>query len=152
MEDMKKIIVGVFLVMALLSQPIQTGAYERQAPKPIEVTYEEAQELMKIAYCEAGNQGVDGQLYVLSVIINRVNSPDYPDNVHDVIYQPYQFATKGMNKAEVTVETHLALCELEKGNLVPFIIAFETADSDSLKKYYTPAFTYKDHTFYTEKH
>ena len=149
---MKKIIMGVILGLIILNQPINSRAYERQCPKPIEMSYEEAQELMKIAFCEAGNQGIDGQRFVMSVIINRVNSPDYPDSIHEVIYQPHQFATKGMKTAEVTAETHLALAELETGNLVPYLVAFEKSDNDFLNQYFDRAFTYKDHTFYTEKH
>lgn len=149
---MKKRVMGILLGIAILSFPINAQAFERQCPKPIEVTYEEAQELMKIAFCEAGNQGIDGQRFVMSVIINRVNSPDFPDNIHDVIYQPHQFATKGMGKAEITVESHMALAELEMGNLVPQVIAFETTDNESLTTYFDKAFTFKDHTFYTAKH
>ena len=91
---MKKFIMGVILGLIILNQPINSRAYERQCPKPIEMSYEEAQELMKIAFCEAGNQGIEGQRFVMSVIINRVNSPDWPDTIHEVIYQPCQFATK----------------------------------------------------------
>ena len=54
---MKKIIMGVLLGVTILSQPISARAQDRQCPNPIEVTYEEAQELMQIAWCEAGNQG-----------------------------------------------------------------------------------------------
>lgn len=149
---MKKILAGFLIGAIILNAPINSRAYERQCPKPIEVTYEEAQELMKIAWCEARNQGIDGQRFVMSVVINRVNSPDYPDNIHDVIFQPHQFATEGMKDAEVTRETHLALAELEMGNLVPEVIAFEKSESDFLNQYFDKAFTFKDHTFYTKKH
>lgn len=151
---MKKALAGILLCLAILSHPFYSRAYDRQCPKPIEVTYEEAQELMKIAYCEAGNQGIEGQRYVMSVVINRVDSPDYPDTIHEVIHQKSQFsAARKMKTAEVTAETHLALCELEMGNLVPEIIAFGTEDADGeLQKYFNPAFVYKDHIFYTEKH
>ena len=73
---MKKIIMGVLLGVTILSQPISARAQVRQCPNPIEVTYEEAQELMQIAWCEAGNQGIDGQRYVMSVVINRVKKRD----------------------------------------------------------------------------
>lgn len=146
---MRKVMMGILLGMAVLCHPVCTQAHERQCPPPIEVTQKEAEELMQIAWCEAGNQGPDGQLYVMSVIINRVKSPDYPDNIHDVIYQPHQFATRGMSKAKPTADTHLALAYLEMGNLIPEIIAFETSDNNALDKYFCEAFEYKDHTFYT---
>ena len=43
-----------------------------------------------ILQCEAG--GYDGMLAVATVIMNRVASPAYPSNLHDVIYQSGQFA------------------------------------------------------------
>lgn len=43
-----------------------------------------------ILQCEAG--GYDGMLAVATVIMNRIASPAYPNNLHDVIYQSGQFA------------------------------------------------------------
>lgn len=146
---MKRIILGALLGMSILAQPIYAEAHERQSPKTIEVTQKEADELLRIAWCEAGNQGPDGQLYVMSVIINRVNSPEFPNNIHDVIYQPYQFATGGMSNAKPTEETHLALAYLEMGNLIPEIVAFETTENNALDRYFSKAFEYRDHSFYT---
>jgi spore germination cell wall hydrolase CwlJ-like protein len=90
----------------------------------------------------------------MSVVLNRVESEAFPDTSHEVITQESQFcAANKMKSAEITAETHLALCEIEKGNVTPKIIAFGTPEADSeLQKYFTPAFTYKDHIFYTEKH
>lgn len=146
---MKRIILGALLGMTVLCQPILSEAHDRQSPKAIEVTQKEADELLRIAWCEAGNQGPDGQLYVMSVIINRVNSPEFPNNIHDVIYQPYQFATGGMSNAKPTNETHLALAYLEMGNLIPEIVAFETTENNALDRYFSKAFEYRDHSFYT---
>lgn len=149
---MRKIIAGILLGGTVLSLPVDVAAYERQCPQIIEVTQSEAQELMQIAWCEAGNQGITGQLLVMSVILNRVASPDFPDDVHSVIHQDHQFATSGMSKAEITPETHYALAELEAGNKYPEIVAFETTNNDALDVYFSEAFTYKDHCFYTSKH
>ncbi len=48
--------------------------------------------LAEIIYCEAGNQSYTGQLAVGYVVMNRVKSSSYPNNVHDVIYQSGQFS------------------------------------------------------------
>ena len=148
---MRKAVLGILLAGTIMSLPVHSEAHERQCPKTIEVTQKEAQELMQIAWCEAGNQGSEGQLYVMSVIINRVNSPDFPDSIHDVIYQDHQFATAGMSKAKITPETHYALAELEMGNLIPEIIGFERSDNNALEVYFSEAFDFRDHTFYTAK-
>lgn len=150
---MKRVIIGGFLIgMAILCQPVEVRAQERQCPKTIEITQEEAIELLEIAWCEAGNQGIEGQRYVISVILNRRDSEDFPDSIHDVIYQSGQFATKGMSKAKITSETHMALAEIEMGNVIPEIVAFERKENSFLEKYFDPAFTFRDHTFYTKKH
>ena len=126
---------------------------EPTSPQVIELTYDEAQDLMTIASIEAGNQGIDGMRHVMSVVLNRASdtSEIWPDNIHDVIFQKNQFAVRNWNKANITVETHLALAEIEKGNVVPEIIAFETKNSDALDKYFDEAFEFQDHKFYVLK-
>lgn len=146
---MKKAILGILLGVTVLCHPIYAEAHERNCPQTIEVTQEEAEALMKIAWCEAGNQGVDGQLFVMSVIWNRVQSPLWPGDIKSVIYEPGQFATSRMASAEPTPETHYALALLEMGNLVPEIIAFEKVNNNALDKYFSEAFEYRDHQFYT---
>ena len=87
---------------------------------PVEITYDEAQDLLKIAAAEGGNQGVYGQLLIMIVIMNRVSSSEFPNSISEVIRQDGQFesVTNGMfNVAEPTADTHLALAELEKGKL-----------------------------------
>lgn len=149
---MKRVVAGILVGLCILTQPITAHALERQCPTIIEVTQQEAVELMQIASAEALNQGIDGMRYVMSVVINRVNSPDYPNDIHSVIYQPHQFYTAGMAKAEITPEVHMALALLEMGNLTPEIVAFETVQSDALDVYYSEAFTSGNHKFYTVKH
>jgi N-acetylmuramoyl-L-alanine amidase len=51
--------------------------------------------LSKIVYLEAGNQSDDGMLAVANVILNRVESDEFPDTVYEVIYQPKQFQPVG---------------------------------------------------------
>ena len=144
--------VGFLFALVILFQPVQSRAYERQCPKPIEVTQQEAQELMQIASAEALNQGTPGMLLVMSVVMNRVASPDYPDTIHEVIHQPHQFYTAGMKSAELTPDVHMALAQLEMGCLYPEIVAFERSENNSLDIYYDEAFTFLDHSFYTVKH
>lgn len=122
----------------------------------IQVSYEDAQRLMKIAWAEAGNQGLEGQLHVMEVVWNRVNSPDYPNSIEEVIKQPHQFETWSNGQyliAEPDVESHLALAELEKNrDLDTEIIAFETvSNGEVLTKWFDMSFTYLNHNFYTKK-
>lgn len=43
-------------------------------------------------YWEARNQSIAGQVAVAQVTMNRVASPDYPDDVCEVVYQHQQFS------------------------------------------------------------
>lgn len=48
--------------------------------------------LLRIASCEAGDQGVVGMAYVIKVVLNRVESNEFPNNIRDVIYEKKQFS------------------------------------------------------------
>lgn len=48
--------------------------------------------LSRIIYCESGNQSLEGRLAVGNVVMNRVESPRFPDTVYDVIFQRNQFS------------------------------------------------------------
>ena len=43
-------------------------------------------------YWEARNQSIAGQVAVAQVTMNRVESPRYPDDVCEVVYQRHQFS------------------------------------------------------------
>lgn len=114
----------------------------------IDITYSDAQLLMQIAAAEAEGEGPDGQRMIMSVVLNRVASPEWPDTISEVIFEPHQFYTAGMSEKRVNVDSHLALADLEAGNKVPEIVAFEKVGSDFLENYFTPVYTYRHHTFY----
>lgn len=117
----------------------------------IELSYEDARLLMGIAEAEAGNQGPDGMWLVMSVVLNRVNNPEFPDNIHDVIYAENQFYAEGIGKTEISPECHEALARIERGDVAPQIVAFEKTTNKTLEKYFSSAFGYRDHVFYTLK-
>ena len=47
--------------------------------------------LYRIAWAEARGEDEKGIVLVTNVIINRVNSPQFPNTIRDVIFQPNQF-------------------------------------------------------------
>lgn len=125
-----------------------------------EFTYAEAKLLLQVAQAEAGNQGEDGMWLVLSVIFNRMKSdnadyhPKGDHSVEGVIYKKYAFASVWDGRyleVEISPEAHLALARIEKGEVAPNIIAFETLESVALDEYFDEVFDYKDHKFYVEK-
>ena len=64
----------------------------------VTTTVDELYLLAAIVYAESGSECYDAQLAVANVVMNRVKSSAYPNNIKDVIYQPYQFtATRTQN-------------------------------------------------------
>ena len=76
------------------STPAET-ALEQEKALPVSpvvsfvFSEEDADYLVKVASCEAGNQGVIGMALVMRVVINRALQWDM--SIHDVIFQPEQF-------------------------------------------------------------
>lgn len=116
-----------------------------------EIFYGEIEEAVLVVQAEAGNQDELGKRYVADVIFNRVDSDDFPDTIHDVLYQkePVQFATV-FNGAidiaayEVTEDVFRIVLEEYFQRVNSEIIYFRTG------KYHdcgTPAFKHGDHYF-----
>ena len=84
-----------------------------------EITYDDAQLLMRIAMAEAESDGIEGKAMVMAVVLNRVKDQRFPDTVYEVITQDKQFspiADGRFYSVEPDVECNLALAEIEKGN------------------------------------
>ncbi|MFC7394412.1 cell wall hydrolase [Scopulibacillus cellulosilyticus] len=47
--------------------------------------------LAKLVHAEAGGESFAGKVAVAAVVLNRVDSPAFPNTIQDVIYQPGQF-------------------------------------------------------------
>jgi len=47
--------------------------------------------LAKLIYAEARGEPYIGQVAVGAVVLNRVKSPNFPDTIREVIYQPFAF-------------------------------------------------------------
>ena len=122
----------------------------------IQISQSDAEKLMKIAYAEAGGEGIYGQLRVMQVIYNRTKTEGFPDDIDGVIHQKSQFTsvTNGhYDKAEPTWETHMALALFEENNIHDDnLIGFETADNGkSLLAYFDYYDQLGNHVFYTLK-
>lgn len=140
----------------LLQEEVRyTRNWEGEFDDTIQVSYEDAQRLLKIAWAEAGNQGVIGQFLVMEVVYNRMLSEGFPNSIEEVISQPGQFQSyqDGVYAAaKPTWETHQALALLEKNKDIDYtIFAFENVRNHSLETYFDPVFQYGDHVFYTTK-
>lgn len=85
--------------------------------KILEFTYDEAQLLMHIARAEGGDT-LEGQLWSMRTIVNRLYDDSFPDNIHDIVYDDGQFevVTNGKYKdIELNANSHIALAMIEQG-------------------------------------
>lgn len=58
--------------------------------------------LAKCVYAEARGEPYTGQVAVAAVILNRVKSPDFPNTISGVIYQPWAFTA--VNDGQISLE------------------------------------------------
>ena len=82
----------------------------------ISLTAEEEQLLMRIASCEAGNQGWIGMALVMRVVLNRREA--WGMSIHDVIYAKGQFSVIGCDKWNsgfIATEAPIALQAVKDG-------------------------------------
>lgn len=57
-----------------------------------EIRSGEMELIAQLVMAEAGNQDLTGKRYVVDVVLNRVDSDDFPDTVEEVIFQKNQFS------------------------------------------------------------
>ena len=71
---------------------VETEYIETEPPVySYSATDDEIMLIARVAECEAGYVE-EGRRYVIDVILNRVDSPDFPDSISGVIYQSGQFS------------------------------------------------------------
>lgn len=81
-----------------IPQPVVSKAPVVQPEEPMEepnavtLTQEEIDLIALSVMAEAEGEPEEGQRLVIDTILNRVDDPRFPGNVHDVIYQKNQFA------------------------------------------------------------
>ncbi len=107
---MKRQILGglvAIMTMGSLSLPASAAGYSEfgQYGRPGVLIFEDTEEqiaeeirlgemevLAQLVEAEAGNQPFEGKCLVVDVILNRVESPDFPNTISEVIFQEGQFS------------------------------------------------------------
>lgn len=82
-----------------------------------EVSYEDARLLLCVSR-EEGGHTLDGQLWSMRTIFNRLFSDKFPNSVYDVVSQDGQFEVFWTGKyinANVNANSHIALAMIEGG-------------------------------------
>ena len=84
-------------------EPEETIFIEPEPVEPAQEIYLSEDELELIAIitmAEAEDQPEYGQRLVIDTILNRLDSPEFPNTIHDVIYSPNQFTCVWNGRAD----------------------------------------------------
>lgn len=72
----------------------------------VALTAKEKDVLIRLVYAEANGESLEGQIAVAAVVLNRVQSPRFPNTVWDVMHQPGQFTpVEGNNLPSVVSDS-----------------------------------------------
>lgn len=112
--------------------------------------YDNLEELAVCVEAEAGNQSLEGRRMVVAVILNRVDAPEFPNTVKDVIEQKGHFTSfwdGNMARIKEPSELSIQAVQLElKERKYKTILFFR---GGHYSKYGTPAWKFEDHYFST---
>lgn len=119
-------------------------------PTATEAEYEE---LARIIMCEAGGEDFDGKILVGNVIMNRVKSNEFPNDIISVIRQKRQFSPVSSGKIDRIVPTndcYLAAIKVLGGwDISQGALYFESCSGDSWhSRNLTFLFKHGGHRFY----
>lgn len=110
--------------------------------------------LAKIAMAEAEGEDVEGKAFVMLVVLNRVWTDEFPDTIHDVIYQKSQFSPMAdgrFDRVEPNEECYEALEMVmlgwDKSNGALYFESEKSADNWH-SRHLEYLFTHGGHRFY----
>ena len=137
---------------------------ELQRNSKYQLTEKELEVLLRIVEAEAGCEDEEGKLLVANVILNRLNSPKFPDSITEIVFQREngvaQFAPVYDGSyacAEVSEETVKAVGRALKGEDISdgamYFAARKYAEDDRMRWFdekLTLLFRYGGHEFFKE--
>lgn len=112
----------------------EEGIYEEAIIGEAEIltyTNEELELLAHLIFAEAGSDWCSDKMqqYTGSVVLNRIKSKYYPNNMHDVIYQKGQYSvvnSGAINKTPNQRAYDVAKFLLENGSVLPENVIFQS--------------------------
>lgn len=114
-----------------------------------EILFGEMELIAQLVMAEAGNQDLTGKRYVVDVVLNRVESDQFPNTVEEVIFQENQFSvikngTFDRAGYEITEECYEAVFLEYEERLNYDILYFSKGKSRYMSN---NSFKYQDHWF-----
>lgn len=64
-----------------------------ESQERFELSAKEKEYLILLTYVESGNQEEEGQVAVAATILNRLESPEFPDSIEEIAFQRTQFSS-----------------------------------------------------------
>lgn len=108
--------------------------------------------LSRIIYCESGNQRLSGKIAVGNVVMNRVNDPQFPNSIYEVIFQKNQFtpaSTKAIYRTPNEESVIAAKLVLDGALALDDVLFFNRAGMNSYaSRNRTYVATIGEHAFY----
>ncbi len=110
---------GVSLLLFYLLKGLSNDAVKVEAKTEVNISYsEEVEWLARAVYGESRGESFKGQVAVAAVILNRVESTEFPDTIYGVIHQKGQFSAveDGQIKLKPNQRAYRAAKEALAGN------------------------------------
>lgn len=111
------------------------------------VTFDDLYLLAKIVHVEAGSSWIEleHKRLVASVVLNRIDSPEFPNTMKEVVYQRRQYGSAGTkyfaNLVPSKSSVEVALYVLQYGSIAPKSVVFqaEFRQGSGVYKQFSPA-------------
>ena len=111
----------------------------------VEKLMDDMELLARLVEAESGNQSLLGRRMVVDVVLNRLDHDDFPDNLHDVIFQKNQFATADKLETVKASELSWEAVLMEQNERIDYdVIYFKTK---GYPQYGEPVTQIEDHYF-----
>jgi len=127
--------------------PVEVTSCEGVTVEPTHISEADIELLALLTMGEAEGESEEGKRLVIDTVLNRVDSPYYPDTIREVIYQPNQFSPMWNGRIE-RCEVREDICQLVREELesrTNYDVIFFTAGQYS--KYGNPLFQVGNHYF-----
>lgn len=126
-----------------------------EVKEPVKYSEKELNILYRCVEAEAADQGIKGKALVARVILNRVESNEWPNTIQKVVYQKGQFAVVrdgSIDRRKVTKET-IEACQMALNGWddAEGAMYFRTVTKGRNEWHYTALdwlFDYGDHSFF----
>lgn len=100
------------------TEPVVETEETEEAREAVVLSESDYNTLLRIVQAESGGCDIIGKILVANVILNRVESDEFPDSIHGVVYQKYQFSPVidgSIDRCKVSDETREAVARALDG-------------------------------------